>query len=47
MHWNNICFFPVVKENPSLKHLPNNKESGFVIEGPQTFRIMIDKPSCL
>ena len=46
MHWNNICFFPIFRENLSLRHLLNNKESGFLIESPQSFSILIDIPSC-
>ena len=41
-----FAFFSIVRKNPFLKHLLNNKESGYFIEDPQSFTILINIPSC-
>ena len=41
-----FCFLELLGKTPSLRQLLNNKESGFITEGPQSFSILIDTSSC-
>ena len=37
-----FTFLQLLGKIPSLRQLLNNKESGFITEGPQSFNIRID-----
>ena len=40
-----LLFFQSLRKTQSLRQLLNNKESGFITEGPKIFSILIDIPS--